>query len=95
MEEGASSSEMTIWAEMQYGGVVHFLETALVDTADGEQELPVDQEVYAETESFINSSLPDFLEFRDMDLEERLLSELFNGFVSRDGVRKLLTDLEG
>jgi hypothetical protein len=55
----------------------------------------MNEEVYAETESFINSSLPDFLEYRDFDLEERISSELFNGFTGRDSVRKLLTDLDG
>jgi len=95
IEEQNASADMIIWAEMQYGAVVHFLSTALVDTDDGEQELPLDEAVYTETESFINSSLPDFLEFRDMDLEEQILSDLFDGFLLKDGIRNLLTGLEG
>ena len=95
LEEVDASSSMIIWAEMQYGGTVNFLKTALVDTAEGEQELSMNEEVYAETESFINSSLPDFLEYRDFDLEERISAELFNGFTAEESVRKLLTDLEG
>jgi hypothetical protein len=95
LEEVDASSSMIIWAEMQYGGIVNFLKSAVVDTADGEQELHMNEEVYAETESFINSSLPDFLEYRDFDLEERISAELFNSFTAEESVRGLLTDLEG
>ncbi len=92
MDEG--SEDMIVWAEMQYGGVAEFLESAQVSGTEGVQSLPIDPAVYNETQEFINSTLPDFLSFSDMDLRSRIVDEMIGGFLSDSGVKELLSELE-
>jgi hypothetical protein len=92
MDEG--SEDMIVWAEMQYGGVAEFLESAEVSGTEGVQSLPIDPAVYNETQEFINSTLPDFLSFSDMDLRSRIVEEMIDGFLSDSGVKELLSELE-
>ncbi|RKX92771.1 MAG: hypothetical protein DRZ90_13485, partial [Spirochaetes bacterium] len=89
------SATLVVWAEMQYGGVASFLSSADVSSSEGNQVLPIDEDVYKETQKFINKTLPDFLEFSDMDVETSLIDEMFDGFLSKSGVRELLTNLDG
>lgn len=87
------SADMIVWAEMQYGGVVEFLESALVTGAEGPQNLPIGPEVYGETQEFINQTLPKFLNFSDMDLRSRIVDEMTDEFLSDSGVKELLSEL--
>jgi len=95
MGQPEGSADMVIWARMEYGGVVDFLTSALVSGSEGDQELSIEAEVYEGTKKFIEKTLPDFLDFGDMDVEEILLEQMFDDFLSKSGVRELLTDLEG
>ena len=88
------SAALVVWAEMQYGGVASFLSSADVSSSEGNQDLPIEEDVYKETQKFINKTLPDFLEFSDMDVETSLIDEMFDGFLSKSGVRELLTSLD-
>ncbi|MCK5735355.1 MAG: hypothetical protein KAH21_02710, partial [Spirochaetaceae bacterium] len=95
MNQSNGSANLVVWAEMLYGGVVDFYANAYVNTSEGEQDLAIAADVYSDTESFINNTLPDFLEFSDMDVELRIVEEMFNGFLSNSGVKELLTNLDG
>ena len=95
LDDQDGSVDMLIWAEMKYGGLVNFLKSAIVNAPDGDQDLPIDVEVYKETKEFINDTLPDFLEFKDMDVEDQIINQTFDGFLSKSGVKELLTNLEG
>lgn len=88
------SEDMIVWAEMQYGGVAKFLSSAQVTGAEGTQDLPIGEEVYGETQKFINETLPEFLLFDDMDLHSRIVSEMTQGFFADSGIRELLSELD-
>ena len=45
LDDRNGSADMIVWAEMQYGGVVDFLESALVTGTEGTQDLPIDPAV--------------------------------------------------
>ncbi len=94
MGDNKGSASMIIWAEMQYGGVVDFLDSAVVNGSEGTQDLPIDSAVYNDTEDFINDTLPGFVEFSDMNIEDRIVNEIFGGFLQSSGVRELLSKLE-
>lgn len=86
--------DMIVWAEMQYGGVAKFLNSAQVNGAEGTQDLPIAGEIYGATQKFINETLPKFLLFEDIDLHSRIVAEMSQGFFSDSGIRELLSDLE-
>lgn len=88
------SEDMVVWAEMQYGGVAKFLSSAQVSGAEGTQDLPIDEEVYGETQKFINETLPEFLLFDDIDLHSRIAGEMTQGFFADTGIRELLSELD-
>ena len=95
MDDQDGAADMQVWAQMEYGGKVNFLKSAIVRTSEGDENLPIEAEVYKDTIDFINNTLPGFLDFKDMDVEERIKEEMINGFLSKSGVRELLSGLEG
>jgi len=95
LRDDEGSASMVVWAEMLYGGVAQFLETAMVPAGEGVQEMPIDPAVYANTATFINGTLPSFLEFTDIDLSESLVGTMADAFLGDGGVADLLGNLEG
>ena len=95
LKSNDSNADLTVWAEMQYGGVAAFLTEAQVPGAEGLETRTINPEVFAATESFINNRLNDFLSFDDIDVQDRLVDEMTSGFLGVSGVKDLLSNLEG
>ncbi len=86
-------ADMTVWAEMEYGGTARFLASAVITTPEGSQTAPINPAVWQETAEFINSALPDFLEFSDLDISNLILKEIHRGFSSNPRLNTLLENL--
>ena len=95
IRQNGGSDTMVVWAELEYGGRASFLSSARVNTSDGEQDLPIDPAVWQETARFINSTLPSFLAFGDLNVHKMIVNDMTSGFLASSGIRELLSDLEG
>ncbi len=91
--EANGYADMTLWAEMEYGGIVRFLTSAVITTPEGSQTAPINPAVWQKTARFINSTLPDFLEFSDLDISSVMLKEIHRGFSSNPRLNTLLENL--
>ena len=95
MSQNGSEGYMVVWGELQYGGAFNLYSTAEVYTAEGYVAMPVDPSFWSGTVGFVNSGLPEFLAFGDLNLPGRLSDELTGDFLSDGAIQDLLSNLEG
>ncbi|PIE76885.1 MAG: hypothetical protein CSA13_02285 [Clostridiales bacterium] len=89
-----SYAEMTLWAGMEYGGRAFFLPSAQVLTPKGLKEMPISPDVWENTEVFVNSTLPDFLRFSDLNISRKISREIIQSCKNSSEILFLLENLE-
>lgn len=88
-------AELFLWAEMDYGLHVHFLETAKVlDSNNDEQDMPIDSYVYHNTQNLLTYRLnTQFLSFGDYPIVDKIEQNVLDKFLNDSDVNRLLRNL--
>ena len=90
LRKDIANTSMTVFAERNFNGSSQFLDTAKI--SETEQQT-IDWTVYSATEQFIDFRLPEFLRFRDLDFQERLVDIMLGQYLADSAIKSILENL--